>query len=414
MSIYLPRTIGTLAGWMMVAFVIGVAVHSTRVYPWLSVGQWTVIFIVLAVGFVFCAGHVSRDRRVRNDRREGEWIFVVMFAILLAFSLGVARCDLSSFPRLRFINGRGSLQAIVSTSPNMLERWRMLLTARIASALPRDEAALVTGILYGEKQLSKEQHDLFRSAGLLHIVAVSGSNVTIVVQVLALLVAHIGLRRRYNFVLTSIVLLLFCGFVGFSPSVTRAALMGWLVLVAREVGRISQPFRLLLVSAVILLIINPWQLVYDAGFALSFLAMWGLLSWTPLIESGLKWLPNWLETRTTLSMTLGATLMTVPYVAWSFGRLSLAGIFTNVFVLPLVSFIMMWGTITAAWGNGIGSLFINAPTLGLAKLIEGIAGLTRYTPWLEWSTKGMSSWSMIMIYVLFIYFWFVLSKKEEG
>jgi competence protein ComEC len=294
-----------------------------------------------------------------------------------------------------------------------LAHWRLWLTARIARLLPPDEATLLTGILYGDQDLSPSLRDLFRRAGLTHLVAVSGSNVTIVVNLLFPLALALGLRRRKAFWIVSVGLVVFVGFVGFSASVLRAALMGWLVLVARELGRIAWTDHLLLVAAAFLTLTNPWLLAFDPGFALSFLATWGLLVWSPIFSRALTRIPKTGGMREAASTTCAATIMTIPYVAWAFGQMSLAGLLTNMFALPLVPWIMMWGALAAAWGNLPGSIFITLPVSGLINVLLRIAHIADMFPWLNLQIPVSSVYMLIASYVLLWQLWRRLQSKTD-
>ncbi len=295
----------------------------------------------------------------------------------------------------------------------VLARWRNLITARIKSVLPTDEAELTTGILYGDQDLSASMKDLFQRAGLMHLVAVSGSNVTIVVSVLLGLVLALGFSRRQGFWIVSGGLLAFVGFVGFGASVLRAAVMGWLVILARHVGRLPSTGHLLLLAAAFLNLCNPWLLAFDPGFALSFLATWGLLAWTPLVNRKLKFVPNVLSCRESLACTCGATLMTAPYMAWIFGYMSLAGLLTNALALPLVPWTMSWGAVCAAWGNWFGSSVISLPALGLARLIIWISHLADYVPWLDLHLPCMDVFLLFASYGMLLYWWHCLTQEPE-
>ena len=286
-----------------------------------------------------------------------------------------------------------------------LARWRALLTARIASVLPPDEAELTTGILYGDQDLSAGMKDLFQRAGLMHLVAVSGSNVTIVVSVLLALVLALGFSRRRGFWIVSFGLLVFVGFVGCGASVLRAAIMGWLVILARHLGRLAWTSRLLLVAAAALNISNPWLLAFDPGFALSFLATWGLMSWSPIFQDRLKSVPNILACRESLAATCGATFMTAPYMAWVFGRMSLAGLMTNALALPLVPWTMLWAAVCAAWGNWPGWSVTSLPALGLVRLIIWISHLADFVPWLDLHLPQMDFPLLVAAYGTLYYWW---------
>lgn len=285
-------------------------------------------------------------------------------------------------------------------------------TARITAAMPGDEGALIAGMLYGERGMSAEAQDRFRRAGLTHLIAVSGSNITIVASVVFALLMGIGLWRRQAFWATSIALLAYVTFAGFSASVARAAAMGWLVLFARHTGRLHKTWYVLLVSAAVLNMIDPWMLGYDAGFALSFLATMGLMVWSPIFSERLSFLPEVGGVREAASTTFGATLMTLPYMAFAFERASLAGLLTNVVAVPLVPYAMLFGAVAAAWGNLPGWTIVSLPAMGVAKTIFAAAKIADLLPWLDIHMERMDLALCLATYGLIAYIWFALRRKK--
>lgn len=283
---------------------------------------------------------------------------------------------------------------------------------RIMSAMPGDEGALIAGMLYGERGMSQKSNDLFRSAGLTHLIAVSGSNITIVASVIFALLLGAGLWRRQAFWGTTIALASYVMFTGFSASVDRAAAMGWLVLLARHLGRQSQTWRLLVLSAAILCLIDPWMLGFDAGFALSFLATLGLMIWTPIINRKLGFL-YFDVLREAAATSIAATLMTTPYMALAFGRVSLAGIFTNLIAVPLVPWAMLFGAMAAAWGQLLGWQAVSLPALGVAKAIFFSASIANYVPFLNLEIQDMNLLLLVATYALLIVIYFKLRKEND-
>ncbi|MDQ7815272.1 MAG: ComEC/Rec2 family competence protein [Patescibacteria group bacterium] len=292
--------------------------------------------------------------------------------------------------------------------------WRQMLTARINSTMGRDEAALTAGVLYGEQSFSAERLENFRSAGLMHIIAVSGSNVTIVVSVIMAVVLSLGVDRRRAFWFVTVGIAAFVVFVGFSASVLRAALMGWLVISARACGRLPSVWRILLVAACALNLLNPWLLCFDAGFALSFLATLGLMVWSPLLEKRLHWIPEVLGLRESVAVTLGATIMTLPYLAWAFGRMTLLGIITNAIVLPFVPWLMLFGAIAASYGSLPGYAFIVAPAQGMAGFIIKISDYSRLLPWLDLKVENLDFYLMAATYLCLLQMARLLSKQSDS
>lgn len=294
---------------------------------------------------------------------------------------------------------------------NAFHSWRRHANTRITQAVPGDEGILIAGLLYGERNLSPRAKDLFRRAGLTHIIAVSGSNFTIIVTVVFSILLGLGLWRHQAFTITTAAMLLFFGFVGFSASVARAAVMGWVLLLARQLGRSPNIWHLCLLSASILSLIDPWMLAFDAGFALSFLATIGLVTWTPVFGKLFHHLPETAGLREAASTTGAATLMTMPYIAFVFGRISLAGLFTNLVAVPLVPWAMLFGSISA--GLGIYHDTINLPGLGLSKLIFLAARIADIFPWMDIHIQGMNFVICLATYALIIRLWFLLRQKND-
>jgi ComEC/Rec2-related protein len=289
--------------------------------------------------------------------------------------------------------------------------WRNLANRRITSAIPGDEGILIAGLLYGERNLSPQAKELFRRAGLTHIIAVSGSNFTIIVTVIFSILLGLGLWRHQAFTVTTVSMLLFFGFVGFSASVARAAIMGWILLLARHLGRAPNIWHLCLLSAALLSLYDPWMFAFDAGFALSFLATIGLVIWTPIFMEKLSRLPAIWGFREAAATTCAATLMTTPYISLVFERISLAGLFTNLIAVPIVPWAMLFGSFSATLGSELP--FINYPTLGLSKIIFLSAKIAEVFPWLDIHISGMNFFFCIGTYALIIRLWFLLRQKND-
>lgn len=291
-----------------------------------------------------------------------------------------------------------------------LRQWSNL---RLKSILPGDEGALIAGMLYGERGMSQASNDLFRQAGLTHLIAVSGSNITIVASIIFAVFLGIGLLRRKAFWATSITLLAYVTFTGFSASVARAAVMGWLVLLAHHTGRLPRTWHVLLVSAFVLCLLDPYMLAFDAGFALSFLATIGLMSWSPIFQDVFGFLPKFAGTQEAAATTASATVMTLPYMAFAFGRLSLAGLLTNVMAVPLVPWAMLFGAVALVWGKLSGWAIVSMPALGVSKTIFLSAKLANLMPWLAMDVLGMDLWLMAATYLALFIIWYRLRDKNR-
>ena len=233
-----------------------------------------------------------------------------------------------------------------------LEAVRRNAAAALARVLPEPEAGLAAGILIGlRERVDRELAADFTTAGVSHVVAISGWNIAIVAAAVAALGGSLGRRRRS--VLTMLAIVAYVCFSGASPSVVRAAAMAGVVLLARESGRAGRAAAALGWAVVLLLLADP-SLIADAGFQLSSLATAGLIAWaTPLGERigrfGGGRVPNWLAE--SLGVSLAAQAATLPVVLATFGRLALISPAANLCIVPVVPVAMAAGGV--ALGAGI-------------------------------------------------------------
>ena len=260
---------------------------------------------------------------------------------------------------LRRMGATGTLRsrslAIVARSDDpgaALEAARRSSADALARALPEPEAGLAAGILVGLRdRVDRDVAADFTTAGISHVVAISGWNIAIVAASIAALGGSLARRRRA--ILTAVAITAYVAFAGASPSVLRAAAMAGVVLLARETGRAGRAAAALGWAATLLLLADP-ALVVDAGFQLSTAATAGLLAWaSPLTErigrltSG--HLPDWIVE--SLGVSLAAQAATLPIVLASFGRLAVVAPAVNLLVVPLVAPAMAAGAaaLVAGW-----------------------------------------------------------------
>ena len=289
---------------------------------------------------------------------------------------------------------------------DMFAATRSSVTRHIRGIFPGDAGELLAGMLYGERGLSPDAKQAFRSAGLTHLVAVSGSNVSIVIIGLSRLLSVFRWRRKGMFAVLICALVGFVLFVTPQAPVVRAAIMGWLIALAPIVGRIPKTSHLLLVSAVLFTIWQPESLLYDPSFALSFLATLGLMTYGSAVSSSLQGkMPDLL--REALSSTIGATLLTTPYAMWAFGQASAIGLLANIFAVPLVPWIM-----------GVGALALLMPippfTLAAQGFLDAalfVANISTRLPG-YWSKLEISSNFLLFSYLCLAGYWYFLQKKR--
>lgn len=213
--------------------------------------------------------------------------------------------------------------------------WRMF---------PEPESSFLLGLLVGMKDgLPGEMTDAFRNTGTSHILAVSGYNVTQLIEVGVLVFALAYVRRRKSSGLMVLAVIVFACIVGGDASVIRAALMGTVAVLATLFGRRYDSLRSLSVAAALMLAANPLVLHHDVGFQLSFAAVWGLFALAPALYRAVPSRFRNVVTKTAVE-TGAATLATAPIVLHSFGRLPYVGLLANMLILPLIPWAMLFGT----------------------------------------------------------------------
>ncbi len=214
------------------------------------------------------------------------------------------------------------------------ERLRDSIRASVAGQ-GEGPRALVPALVDGDDaRMPDELTEDFRTAGLTHLLAVSGTNLTLVVGSVLLLARWAGVRAR------GLVAVGVLGVVGFvllarpEPSVLRAAAMGSVALVGMGSHGRRRGQRALGAAVLLLLLVDPW-LAVSPGFALSALATAGILWFAPGWRDRLmRWLPRWVAEA--ISVPLAAQLACTPLVAAISGQVSLVAVVANLLAAPAV------------------------------------------------------------------------------
>lgn len=233
-----------------------------------------------------------------------------------------------------------------------LLRFKSYFSQRLAEVLKEPYASFMGGLLLGAKKgMPSDLLETFKRVGITHIVAISGYNITILAVVFSNLALALGLGRKKSFWLVLVAVAFFVFITGAPASIIRAAVMGMLVMLAQKLGRISKARNAIILSAVLMLLVNPKVLVFDAGFQLSFVSTLGLIYLSRPLSKLLKFLPQALSLRESASSTLAATIMTLPLIIYLFGWLSVVAVLVNLLVLPFIPLAMLVGFIT-----GVGAM----------------------------------------------------------
>lgn len=193
-------------------------------------------------------------------------------------------------------------------------------------------AGLLRGLTVGDTDgLSHVTIERFRRSGLSHLLAVSGSNVAIVLGGVAVLASRFPFRSRM--VAGAVGLFLYVVVVGPDASVLRAAAMGAVGLVALATGRQAEPLHALGAAVTVIVLLRP-QIVFAVGLHLSLAATAGIILWGSLIE---RHIPGPGLLRIPLAVTLSAQAAVLPLLAGVFGQASLVAPATNLLAAAAVA-----------------------------------------------------------------------------
>lgn len=254
-------------------------------------------------------------------------------------------------------------------------RAKKSFVERVRATFAEPYASLLSGLLLaGKDAMPKDILDEFRRAGLIHIVVLSGYNITIIADFLRRVFEKFFLLTKFAAIPAlasgaSIAgIILFVLMTGAEATVVRASLMVLTVIVAKMLGRKYSASRALLLAGFLMLLENPKVLVFDPSFQLSFLATLALIYVVPIVEKYLSRgaLAKWDTLRTTIATTLSTQLTVLPLLVYMMGEISLVSLPANILVLLIIPYTMFLGFIAA--GFSYISTFVALPIAFVANL----------------------------------------------
>lgn len=244
------------------------------------------------------------------------------------------------------IMSRAHIQKLKHSPESKLLAWiftkKQVFLNRLQSLYPEPQASFLAGLLIGaRKGMDEVTTKEFQNTGLTHIMAVSGSNITMLLAVILTIFSF--LPRLVRLVVSILAITIFTIFVGMSAAVVRAAIMGTIGLIAIESGRSKAPFMALLLTTVIMAALQPKILLWDIGFQLSVAAIVGVIWLVPIFPEILQKLPEHFGIKEAIVLTIAAQITTLPIMVIHFQSFSLIAPLANLFVVPMIPFAMLLG-----------------------------------------------------------------------
>lgn len=229
------------------------------------------------------------------------------------------------------------------------------LIDNIYKNLPSPHAPLAAGLILGAKQsLGEDLLVRFRKVGLIHVVVLSGYNITIIIE--ALKRSLVFLPRIVSFYVSIVCVLMFSVMTGLSATIIRASIMALIVLYADFINKRYAVNRALFLAGVIMIYFNPRILLYDPGFQLSFVATLALVHLGKRFESVLQFLPERFGIREITSSTIATQVAVLPLIISMTREVSVVALAVNLLVLPTVPLSMLFGFIPSL-------MFFNIPII---------------------------------------------------
>lgn len=235
---------------------------------------------------------------------------------------------------------------IDSAKPSLFDQIQTWSVETFFRGFPREVASILWGMVLGNTSLlSSGTKDAFILSWISHILVVSGSNIAFVILLMVGILRYVPVRTRWKVTIVVFFVLLYSTLVGWEVSVIRATVMGILSFLAVWWGKRASSVALLCLTALLLLLYNPLSLAYDAGFGLSFGATLGILLFHEPFEKILLKVrtPKWLISMFTI--TLSASLWSLPVMIYHFGELSSGSLIANL----LIAAVLWWVMITSVF-----------------------------------------------------------------
>jgi competence protein ComEC len=204
------------------------------------------------------------------------------------------------------------------------------------------ESSLLVGLLLGSKNsLGAVWSDRFAQAGVSHIVALSGYNITIVAEGVMAVLSF--LPRAMALSGGALGIILFAILTGGSATVMRASIMALFVILAKATTRTYDVVRALFLAAFFMIIHNPKILVFDLSFQLSFLSTLALIFVSPLLEKWFSFVTEKYKIREVVLATIATQIFVLPFIIYKMGLVSFVALPANLLILPVIPFIMLVG-----------------------------------------------------------------------
>ncbi|MBP6912273.1 MAG: ComEC family competence protein [Candidatus Pacebacteria bacterium] len=306
----------------------------------------------------------------------------------------------------------------------MLFTFKRRLEKNIGSVVREPESTFLGGIALGSRAgISPQLRDDFITTGTIHIVALSGYNISIVAKYIQDFFGAF-LSFYFSLVVGAIAVVFFVLMTGAQATAVRAGIMAILVLLARGTGRTYEITRALMVAGFLMILHNPMVMAFDVSFQLSFLATLGIIYLNPVCSRWLGkkdnemkvntvWIRVKREIRDIIATTLAAQIMVLPFILYKMGTLSLVSLPINIIILPFIPVAMALGFIIALLGFA-GSWLTLPIGLLVTLLLAGVLAVIEWGAHLPHAMLTVSHVPLVFCIAIYVFLgWWVYAWRQK-
>ncbi len=280
------------------------------------------------------------------------------------------RARLSGFLRLKSVEKVGQ-EAPLWTG--FVAGLRHRLVSATQATLPENYANLLIGLILGDKGITLDAtwESWYRNLGLIHILVVSGSQVSLLSGICFLMLRPLRLSGLYQYGIMTSINILFYSLTGGGESIFRAILMTQILLYLKLIRQNSNALDILCTTALVMVLWDP-ALAFNLGSQLSFLATASLIFGVPAMTQKMQRIPPFL--REMLALSVAPFIFTAPLIWHHFQGVSILSPLANMLVLPLIEILVPIGFFCMA-GNALVPWLVTWPMQGCLGLMQGLNAL---------------------------------------
>ena len=313
-----------------------------------------------------------------------------------------------------------------SFSPDIyLHRLNLAISEKYKKILGDKNAGSLSAMVLGDKRgLDEEIKELYQENSISHLLSISGLHISLLGGAVFLFLRRLKVSFSFPLITSSIILIIYGAFTGFSVSTSRAVVMMSVLFISFVIGKSYDLPSGLALAALILIVMNH-RVIYQSGFLLSFFAVIGIFYIMPELlyifkvdiyhkRGIIKGLHLLLAS---IISSISILLATLPIVLNNFYEVSLTGILLNIIVIPLMSLVVITGLLggfVALVSETVGS-FILGITHYILNLYTLFCRLGDRLTFLRLIIGKPDKWQIVLYYlILVIVFYFLALKRREN